>query len=792
MINCRACVWRCIRALDTSSPGLHRLRRDSPLPLQNDTNKASLRTAARDARRISVRPDALSVLDQDTVRREDLRTAGRIVRRPDAPSGLNRETRRKEDFRTARGIRRVSDRQDSLSGLDQERGRKEDPWKRSTQAAGLKKKERKGLTRQLTTSKEPHSAVAVHEFRKMGTRDPNMSLKDWRSRQQELRYLTDPLELAGFVRKELKKDKAEEMLQLVRMASASMQCIVSWNHIIDHHLAKGSIGQATKIYNEMKKRAQFPDSYTYTILLRGFAANAQLSGVLEKALAVYHSLYAPNSRIQPSIIHTNAMLKVCSRTANMDALWGVAAKIPEKGPAAANAATFVLILNAIRQSLLVDVPVGEPDKQVARRREEGIVQGRRIWEDVIGKWRNADLVIEEELVCAMGRLLLIGTRPRDWDDVLSLIEQTMDIPRMVPRLGSPARKEAGYPDVRATNVPEEYRVEYNHLGPSKESARGDEFLPIVSRGVGSAVSNPLTYATPSNNTISLIQEACQKVVGQMAATEYWNMLTDPTTYGVKPDINNINQRLRVLRQSRGSYNAVGILKEYFIDGNERPAPGTFRIAMSTCVRDKNNHNSLNHANQILDIMQTTLEDVDPKAVIMYANLAMTFPLAKGSDLLDALARLDPIVRDLRLQLGVGRERKDGVGVRATLLTGQGREDAIEAVRKIHGLFDKLINSNLIEEKQKQPLKVEKAKLSAYINKLDFKRRGTKDKGPEGEEEGGCASDTAVVGEPTGDQKPNPKRRLSGLFNGNGAWRKRDTLPEGQRKQWFSATDGAAM
>ena len=307
---------------------------------------------------------------------------------------------------------------------------------------------------------------------------------------------------------------------------------------------------------QMKKRAQFPDSYTYTILLRGLSWNAHTSGVLSKALSIYHSLSAPNSRVEPSIMHTNAALKVCARAGDMDALWGVAGKIPENGPAAANAITYITILNAIRQSLLVDAPKGESEDETAARRERGIMEGRRMWEDIIGRWRRADLAIDEELVCAMGRLLLIGSRPRDWDD-----------------------------------VPEQYRIDDDHLSPDNVPARGDEFLALTPQGVGSAVSSPLIYVRPGNNTLSLVQEACQKVVANKAAQEYWDLLTDPTTYKITPDLNNLNMRLRNLRQNRASSAAVQVLQQDMMNRAIRPPPGTFRIAMSTCVRDKNNHDT---------------------------------------------------------------------------------------------------------------------------------------------------------------------------------------------------------
>jgi pentatricopeptide repeat protein len=78
-----------------------------------------------------------------------------------------------------------------------------------------------------------------------------MSDSDWNRRKRELRHLQDPLELAEFVKAELRKDKVEEMLQLVRMASHSMESVVSWNHIIDHYLAKERVNDALKVYNDV-------------------------------------------------------------------------------------------------------------------------------------------------------------------------------------------------------------------------------------------------------------------------------------------------------------------------------------------------------------------------------------------------------------------------------------------------------------------------------------------------------------------------------------------------------------
>ncbi|KAH4071767.1 hypothetical protein HBH50_068390 [Parastagonospora nodorum] len=662
MLNCRACLWRCIEAVDAPAGNVQRLRRHvNPF----------------------LRPGQRRL--QST--RED------VVRKKEWKPRYQSET-------------------DRLSS------KKKDPWSTSAVAANQKKRERAALRQ------EPQKVYDTPNLAKLGSRDPDVSDRDWNNRKRELRHLQDPLELAVFVKSELRKGKAAEMLQLVRMASHSMACIVSWNHIIDHYLANERIADAMKVYNDMKKRQQFPDSYTYTILLRGLSINAHHSGVIAKALSVYHSLYAPNSRVEPSIIHTNAALRVCARAMDMDALWGIAAKIPEKGPQAANPVTYLTIINAVRQNLLLNPPKDETADEIAVRRERGILEARRMWEGIVTRWRNAELKIDEELVCAMARLLLIGSRPRDWDNVLSLVEQTMDIPRLVPQLGTAEHKKAGLAGIRAPSTPAHLRDDQELLAPGESPSRGDEFLALTPHAVARAVSSPLTYARPGNNTLSVIQEACQKLVSNKAAQEYWDLLTDPTTYDIAPDLNNLHTRLRNLRQNRASAAVVAVLRDDMLAKDVIPKPGTFRIAMSTCVRDKNNHNSLRNAGEILQIMLKTLADVDSKAAGLYAELAVTHPLAKGEDLVDALTLLNPILRNLRLQLGVGGARP-GNRVGATYLRGEERQDAIGALRKIYAVYDRLLESNMLEESKQKPFKEARARLSSFIQRLMFKELGGK-------------------------------------------------------------------
>jgi hypothetical protein len=115
----------------------------------------------------------------------------------------------------------------------------------------MKAKERKALTRPLGAGKRDIETV-VESSGDGKRRDPTISLADWNRRRRELQHLRDPLELANFVKQELGKGKETEMLQLVRIASRSMECVVSWNHIIKDALEKGKVNHALKVYNEVR------------------------------------------------------------------------------------------------------------------------------------------------------------------------------------------------------------------------------------------------------------------------------------------------------------------------------------------------------------------------------------------------------------------------------------------------------------------------------------------------------------------------------------------------------------
>jgi hypothetical protein len=119
MLNCRACLWRCIQALDTTATSSQRLR----------LNGASSRLYGH--QRYSTRS-------------------------------------------TNNSIRKAEARPNDLAEVDKVARAKQEPWRKSTQLAGAKKMERKSLAKQSSLGKDANDLASK--------RDPTMTATEFRQR----------------------------------------------------------------------------------------------------------------------------------------------------------------------------------------------------------------------------------------------------------------------------------------------------------------------------------------------------------------------------------------------------------------------------------------------------------------------------------------------------------------------------------------------------------------------------------------------------------------------------------
>lgn len=433
-------------------------------------------------------------------------------------------------------------------------------------------------------------------------------------------------------------------------------------------------------------------------------------------LSVYHSMTAPNARVAPTIIHTNAMLKLCSRAYDMDSLWSIASRIPDTGPGSADHLTFTTILNAIKENATVGGGFSEQEKTAhnASRQEQAVVEGRRIWEDIIGKWKSGDIQMDEELVVSMGKLLLIGQRPRDWDDVLSLVEQTMDIGRLMPKLGSAARQAEhirGYADESKTPV--------NDKGEGEED---DMHLPVgaeFDKGLvrkGRKNSQQVILVEPGNKTLALIMDACRKMMAARDGTQYWELLTSSDGYGIKPDQHSVVTYLKLQAQSRASLRALEFLRSYLQEDYAEPSRKIFRAAMGACARDRKNTNVMTHASGVLDLMRAHLPDVDPKASLVYLELALESQ--SGPVIVSALEHLAPVITGLKSQLSYGHAEGH-----ASLANPNDAEDIEMLFRTVISAVDTLLNKAMVPRDEYSAWMQRRSKLAAFVSRQKTKEEG---------------------------------------------------------------------
>lgn len=94
---------------------------------------------------------------------------------------------------------------------------------------------------------------SVSRERSIIHKHPSTAHDPKRTRQlgKELVWLRDPVKLAENTIGLLRNDDHEKAIDTVRMASKNTSCTVSWNHLIDYDMSKGKVQKAVKIYNEV-------------------------------------------------------------------------------------------------------------------------------------------------------------------------------------------------------------------------------------------------------------------------------------------------------------------------------------------------------------------------------------------------------------------------------------------------------------------------------------------------------------------------------------------------------------
>ena len=374
-------------------------------------------------------------------------------------------------------------------------------------------------------------------------------------------------------------------------------------------------------------------------MLKGFSAAPKSLALVKTAASVYRSIASPNSGVKLGIIHTNAMLTVCHRHGDMDRLWKIAGDLPEEGQGAPDATTYTIILNAVQFAARRDIQSMSPDQieKILERKSQAITEGKRIWADVIYRWQNQTLEIDNDLVNAMASLLLDGASDIDCYNVMELYKQTMGTPILQKRpieSSKTTRRRITHEENQSIEESESKRqqtmedvpfVDENNqpLEEAKPVEEAEQFVEEELEEVEEEVeeeesfedlfkpvvpgAEELSFLRPNSKELTLLLNACFTMTqGTEGGLAYWKHMTlDETNYRIKPDTFTYIQYFRLLRISRSSKISVKTMREQMIPSGQ--ATGTaFHIALSVCRRDRRNHSMLLHANELISLMEKAL------------------------------------------------------------------------------------------------------------------------------------------------------------------------------------------
>ncbi|KAK0385770.1 hypothetical protein NLU13_6947 [Sarocladium strictum] len=392
--------------------------------------------------------------------------------------------------------------------------------------------------------------------------------------RRKLSRIDDPFHIGQAVTAALREGKFEGALLLTEKASRTMNVVVSWNALIEHQLGKGEIKTALKTFNNMKKRGQMPNVQTFTIIFGGLLNSTNKQLAVAEAVKHYNMLLQ-DIRLEANIVHTNAVLRLCSQAHDLDQMLLVASSLDNK-TRAPDATTYTILLDGIRHKVLAEVKNMEPAES-ARYRKQMADKAMVLWSEVTRKWKAGRLIVDEKLIVSMARTYPFqeerDTKPED-SKILDLLSEMMGIPNY-----------AKFPDWNKTQA-ELRKAEQVEEADRKKS----------SKALAASKSRSGVQVQPGTRTLGLILEVLGLAARRATlAIKYWNKLVDG--FGIRPDQDNYFRMILLLKQTKSSAHIVWLLKN-----SERSIlnAGHFSVALKACINDNVNMNAVRNAQEVLE------------------------------------------------------------------------------------------------------------------------------------------------------------------------------------------------
>jgi hypothetical protein len=350
----------------------------------------------------------------------------------------------------------------------------------------------------------------------------------------------------------------------------------------------------------MKKRQQKPNDRTFTIIFRGLAKSKKSQASVAEAVKQYRHLMQGGSGLQANTIHLNAVLEVCSRANDMDTLFEMADTIDE-GSRAATAYTYTIMFNALRHSTQTEIKELSPGEQKAKLGTL-IARAKGLWSELMEKWALGQLSIDEPVVCAMGRILLLAPDPREKGEVLDIVQQAMKIPNLVKNPATDAYADESMKNIAVSAHQESSSRRASAKGPRRRGR--------------------IAHAVPGPNTLGLVLQYCGVTRQTTAGIKFWNLMINH--YGITPDSKNWNGLFLMLKKAKASAHVASLLESGAVSGGRggQLQPEYFRLAMETCILDNINPNAVKNSIKVLDAMLQNLRVPDFQTLHLHLRVAL--------------------------------------------------------------------------------------------------------------------------------------------------------------------------
>ena len=335
----------------------------------------------------------------------------------------------------------------------------------------------------------------------------------------------DPYLLTRKVQQLLLAGRFDEALDHTRNVASDLNRTTSWNSLVQYTLKKGSVNEAMKLFNEMKKRGQIPSAHTYGFMLKGLADTEPSLLQVETTDKLMEMLLSKSQSAIFNLLHVNTAINVYVRNREMEKARLLLESLPRKPTLTPDAITYTTLLRGL--SMSNQKPIGL---------ENDILFGRRFWEDAIAR----DVKIDNYLANAMGWLLLKSNSEKDWRAVFALSEQVYELSRYDE--GLLAHKD--YTFMKKLKTPID-------IGPEGLSLLLSACLKIKDAPLGQTywrVIKSSANMTPDLNhfqTMFLLCHCAKNSPGQMAA-EYMGQLLKA---GLVPNVKSLLYALSSCQKS---------------------------------------------------------------------------------------------------------------------------------------------------------------------------------------------------------------------------------------------------